>query len=300
MTSVCGMHTMCKRRGVGSAVERAEGRGLSLRVERDERVGVWWLDEVDVSVLAWCQTLCHCQCQPHQPIPNCQPQSSVFQSHCVCCHFNQCVGAAVLSHFCPLSNILLIGNCHLVIACIMSCLCWVGLCVLRDVKWWSVGCGWCSVCLAVHFPKKGSTAHGPVCMWWCAPMRLVVVWWCGGCREIGEEAKTESNKNKKGFSQNHFFPFPFFSSSFSSTLFSLPSTLPPSLPSYPYTHLFFMLHMGAFMVNQKHQWPNIWFISLSFLFVQTLFFSSFPSANDSMLMKSQSNTIKSSNNTHLT
>ena len=35
--------------------------GLSLRVKRDERVGVWWLDGVDVSVMAWCQTLCHCQ-----------------------------------------------------------------------------------------------------------------------------------------------------------------------------------------------------------------------------------------------
>ena len=35
--------------------------GLSLRVKRDDRVGVWWLDGVDVSVMAWCQTLCHCQ-----------------------------------------------------------------------------------------------------------------------------------------------------------------------------------------------------------------------------------------------
>ena len=35
--------------------------GLSLRVKRDERVGVWWLEGVDVSVMAWCQTLCHCQ-----------------------------------------------------------------------------------------------------------------------------------------------------------------------------------------------------------------------------------------------
>ena len=43
--------------------------GLSLRVKRDERVGVWWLDGVEVSVMALCQTLCHCQCQPHQPIP---------------------------------------------------------------------------------------------------------------------------------------------------------------------------------------------------------------------------------------
>ena len=36
---------------------------------------------------------------------------------------------------------------------------------------------------------------------------------CGGmvdARGKREEAKTQSNKNKKDFSQNHFFPFPFF------------------------------------------------------------------------------------------
>ena len=39
----------------------------------------------------------------------------------------------------------------------------------------------------------------------------VVVWWCGGCKgKKGKEAKTQSNKNKKDFSQNHSFPFPFF------------------------------------------------------------------------------------------
>ena len=78
-----------------------------------------------------------------------------------------------------------------------------------------------AVCLAVH-SQKGSTAHGPVCMWWYAPMRHVVwwvvgewacglSWWCGGCRKKrGEEANTQSNKDKKDFSQNHFSPFPFF------------------------------------------------------------------------------------------
>ena len=37
--------------------------------------------------------------------------------------------------------------------------------------------------------------------------------WHGGVVGAGrkrEEAKTQSNKNKKDFSQNHFFPFPFF------------------------------------------------------------------------------------------
>ena len=92
---------------MGSVVEWAEGRGLSLRVKRDERVGVWWLDGVDVSVMAWCQTLCHCQCQSHQPIP----QWSVtvqcvskplcllpLQSVCWCC----CV--VPLLPFCPRHN----------------------------------------------------------------------------------------------------------------------------------------------------------------------------------------------------
>ena len=51
---------------MGSVVEWAEGRGLSLRVKMDERVGVWWLDGVDVSMMAWRQTLCHCNWQPNQ------------------------------------------------------------------------------------------------------------------------------------------------------------------------------------------------------------------------------------------
>ena len=62
--------TQCaKGEGWGVLWNGQKAGGLSLRVKRDERVGVWWLDGVDVSVMAWCQTLCHCQCQPHQPIP---------------------------------------------------------------------------------------------------------------------------------------------------------------------------------------------------------------------------------------
>ena len=66
--------------------------GSSLRVKRDERVGVWWLDVVDVSVIAWCQTPCHCQCLPHQPIPQwsatvqCVSKPLLpLQSVCWCC-----------------------------------------------------------------------------------------------------------------------------------------------------------------------------------------------------------------------
>ena len=74
--------------------------GLSLRVKRDERV-VWWLDGADVSVMAWCQTLCHCQCQSHQLIPQWSATVQCVSKLLCCCHFNQCVGAAVLSHFSP-------------------------------------------------------------------------------------------------------------------------------------------------------------------------------------------------------
>ena len=58
-------------------------------------MGVWWLDGVDVCVMAWCQTLCHCQCLSHQPIPQwsaiVQCVSKPFivllplQSVCWCC-----------------------------------------------------------------------------------------------------------------------------------------------------------------------------------------------------------------------
>ena len=62
--------TQCEK-GEGWRVLRngQKAGGLGLRVKRDERVGVWWLDGVDVSVMAWCHKLCHCHCQPHQPIP---------------------------------------------------------------------------------------------------------------------------------------------------------------------------------------------------------------------------------------
>ena len=123
----------------GSVVEWAEGRGLSLRVKRDERVGVWWLDGVDVSVIAWCQTLCRCQCQSRQPIPQLSATVQCVSKPLCCCHFNQCVGAAVLSCFCHLSSPLLIGQCHLIVACTMSCvsvLGWFVCCVMSSDGVW--------------------------------------------------------------------------------------------------------------------------------------------------------------------
>ena len=38
----------------------------------------------------------------------------------------------------------------------------------------------------------------------------VVMWWCGECKKKGKRQRHSQTKNKKDFSQNHFFPFPFF------------------------------------------------------------------------------------------
>ena len=79
-----------------------KGGGLSLRVKRDERVeGLvvgWGGCECDGLVsntlsLSMTPTSTHPQWSP--------TVQCVFQSHCVVAHFNQCVGAAVLSHFFP-------------------------------------------------------------------------------------------------------------------------------------------------------------------------------------------------------
>ena len=109
------------------------------------------------------------------------------------------------------------------------------------------------------------------------------VWWvslsmwccmvCGGCREKkGKRQNTQSNKNKKDFSQNHFFPFSLFSSSFSSTLFSLPSTLPPSLLSYPYTNMFSRLTHGCIRDEPKTQMTQHLILLIIFSFCPNSFF----------------------------
>ena len=62
------------------------------------------------------------------------------------------------------------------VTCTMSCVC-VGLvgvcCVMSSDGVWCVDD---AVCVSLSTPKKDITAHGPVCMSWCAPMRHVV--WC--------------------------------------------------------------------------------------------------------------------------
>ena len=51
VVAVWHAHTV-QRRGLGVLWNGQKAGGLSLRVKRDERVGVWWLDGVDVSVMA--------------------------------------------------------------------------------------------------------------------------------------------------------------------------------------------------------------------------------------------------------
>ena len=78
-----GCDTMCKRRGWRVLWNGQKAGGLSLRVKRDERVGVWWLDGVDVSDGFVSNTLSLSMSSHINPSLNGQPQSSVFQSRCV-------------------------------------------------------------------------------------------------------------------------------------------------------------------------------------------------------------------------
>ena len=76
------------------------------------------------------------------------------------------------------------------------------------------------MCLAVHSQKAAQHTALFACDGVRQCVMLYDVWWvsvsvcCGvvgaGEKKKREEAKTQSNKNKKDFSQNHFFPFPFF------------------------------------------------------------------------------------------
>ena len=231
--------------------------------------------------MAWCQTLCHCQCQSINPSLNGQPQSSVFQSHCVCCHFNQCVGAAVLSHFSPLSNLLLIGSCHLIVACTMSCVCvgFVGVCCVMS----SDGVWGDAVCVSLSTPKKGSQhtalfardgVHQCVLLyggWWVSVSVWcgVVVWWA---QKKGKRQRHSQTKTKRTFPKTTFSLFPFFSPLFH-PLFS------PCLPLFHHHSLLIhtLTRFSCFAHVCIHGEPKtpvtqhpILFI-VFFLFVQTLF-----------------------------
>ena len=66
--------------------KRENTEGLSLRVKTDERV-VWWLDEVDVSVMAWHQHFVIVNASPCRARVQCVSKSLYW------CHFSQCAGA---------------------------------------------------------------------------------------------------------------------------------------------------------------------------------------------------------------
>ena len=72
--------------------------------------GVWWLDGVDVSVMVWCQTLCHCQCQPRQPISQWPASPVCFKAIVLLPLPSVCWCCCVFSLFPPLSNHFLIGH----------------------------------------------------------------------------------------------------------------------------------------------------------------------------------------------
>ena len=88
--------------------------GLSLRVKRGERVEVWWLDGVDVSDGFVSNTL-SLLVSAMSTHPSMVSHSPVCFKAIVFVATSTSVCAAVLSHFCLLSNPILIGNCHLLL-----------------------------------------------------------------------------------------------------------------------------------------------------------------------------------------
>ena len=145
--------------------------------------------------------------------------------------------------------------------------------------------------------------HQCVILWWVVSVcEHVVGWWCGGCREKKREKRkhTVKQKTKRTSPKTTFSLSPFFPPLFLPLLFTLPSTLPPSLPSYPYTHLFFILQNGCIRGEPKTPMTQHLIHFNVSSFCPNSLFSSFPSADDSMMIQSQSNTTKPSNNIHLT
>ena len=124
----CGMHTTCKRRWVGSVVEWAEGRGLSLRVKRVGGLVVGWHGcECDGLVsntlsLSMSATSTHPSMVSHSAVCFKAIVFLPLQSMCWCCcvvpllPFVQSPSHWLLSSHCCLHNEL--------------CLCWVGWCVV--------------------------------------------------------------------------------------------------------------------------------------------------------------------------
>ena len=217
-------HTVSKERG-GDYHAMASSQGVERVLKESERGWVWLMDGVEVSVMGWSSTIANVSPCTH---PSCVMNGRVFMCSVrptYCLHHELC----------------------------MCWVCWFVCCVMSSDGVRGVDD---AVCVPLSTPKKGNTAHSLVCMWWCASM-CHVVWWvvsvdvsvcCGGVAVWRMQKKKGRGKDtvkqqQKGLFPKPLFPFSLFSSSFSSTLFSLPSTLPLSLLSYPGTHLFFMLYI---------------------------------------------------------
>ena len=209
---------------------------------------------------------------------------------------------------CP--NPFFIDNCYF-IACTVSCVC-VGFvdvcCVMSSDGVRGVDD---AVCLAVHSQKKAAQhtalfacdgVHKCVMLYGGGCERVV---WCGGvvgCREKrGRGKHTVKQKQKKDFSQNHFFSlFPFLPPLFH-PLFSpcLPLFHHHSLPIHTLTCFSCFTH-GCIRCEPKAPMTQHLILFIVFSFCSNSLFLFFPSSDDSMLMQSQSNTIESSNNIHFT
>ena len=204
--------------------------------------------------------ICHCVVAPLQ---------SVFVL--LCCP----------TFFCVLSNPFLIGNCHVIVVCTMSCVCvgFVGVCCVMSSD--GVRGVDDAACLAVHSQKQ---AAQHTVLFACDGVHQCVVLFgvVGGCKGFlkkGRGKDTVKQKTKQHFSQNHFFPFFLFSTFFphSFLLAFHSSIITPFLSKY--SPVFHASHMSAFMVNKNtNDTTTVSFHRLFFLSKHP-FFSSFPSAD---------------------
>ena len=146
-------------------MEWAEGRGLSLRVKKDEMgVGL---------VVGWGG----CECDGLVSNTLSLSMSPTSTHHSIASHSSVCFKAIVFVAtsisvfmllccltFFPLSNPILIGYCHPFVVCTMSFVCAgvVDVCCMMSSD--GVRGVDDAVCVSLSTPKKGSTAHGSVCM----------------------------------------------------------------------------------------------------------------------------------------
>ena len=194
----------------------------------------------------WCGSECHgvvintCQCQPMHPSLMCEEQSHGCSTFALC----------------PIQLSLSLSSLY----CLPHELCvgFVGVCCVMSCD--GVRCEWCSVSRC-PLPKKAAQhtalfacdgVHQCVmlCDVYVCVCVVVVVWWVQGKKGRGKDSQT---KTKRTFPKTTFSLFPFFHHFFfhSFLLAFHSSTVTPFLSTH--SPVFHASHMGAFMVNQKHQ-----------------------------------------------